>query len=172
MSFRLVLALLCMTSAGGLGFLWGQRLLKRIRMLEHILRFLDRLGRELEFGREPLPQIFEKLSGKSREPLKSFLRQTANDITEKKGNMYEIFSQNIQTYLNAGELSGTDIQELREFGRELGYPDRQLQMHTVEVLRQEIQRRVLHLKEQYPKSCRLCRTLGVAGGILLAVLLW
>ena len=57
-------------------------------------------------------------------------------------------------------------------GGELGYPDRQLQIHTVAVYRQDIKEILEELKKQYPQSCRLFRTLGMAAGILLAVLLW
>ena len=57
-------------------------------------------------------------------------------------------------------------------GSDLVYPDRQLQIHTVAVYRQEIKELLDELKKQYPQSCRLFRTLGMAAGILLAVLLW
>lgn len=172
MSVRLIPALLCIVSAGGLGFLKGQRMRKRIRMLEKLARMLDHMARELEFGREPLPQIFGKLSRKNAGQLQLFLQAVSKELAVEDVSMGDIFSRNIRRYMEGGDLSGDDLKRLYGFGSELGYPDRQLQIHTVEIYRQEISALVEELKKQYPQSCRLFRTLGMTAGILLAVLLW
>ena len=172
MPVRLSLVLLCIICAGGLGFLKGQRLRKRIQMLERLVRLLHHMERELEFGREPLPGIFRKLSEKNSGQLKQFLQNIAGEMTGEHDNMSEVFSRNIRRCLEGGDLSGEDLDRLYAFGSELGYPDRQLQIHTVEAYRQEMSTLLEELKKQYPQSCRLFRTLGTAAGILLAVLLW
>ena len=172
MPVRISLAGLCILCAGSLGFLKGQRLRKRIRMLERVVRLLDHMERELEFGREPLPEVFKKLSEKNTGELKVFLDHTAAQIQRGKNNISTAFSDNIRKYLSEGDLFAEDLQCLYGLGSELGYPDRQLQIHTVAVYRQEIKELLDELKKQYPQSCRLFRTLGMAAGILLAVLLW
>ena len=166
------LAWLCILCAGGLGFLKGQRLRKRIRILERIVRLLDHMERELEFGREPLPEVFKKLSEKNTGELKAFLEHAAVQMQQGKDNIAAVFAENVRTYLSEGDLFAEDLQRLYALGSELGYPDRQLQIHTVAVYRQEIKELLDELKKQYPQSCRLFRTLGMAAGILLAVLLW
>ena len=172
MSVRMSLAWLCILCAGGLGFLKGQRLRKRIRILERIVRLLDNMERELEFGREPLPEVFKKLSEKNTGELKAFLEHAAVQMQQGKDNIAAVFAENVRTYLSEGDLFAEDLQRLYALGSELGYPDRQLQIHTVAVYRQEIKELLDELKKQYPQSCRLFRTLGMAAGILLAVLLW
>ena len=166
MSVRMSLAWLCILCAGGLGFL------KRIRILERIVRLLDHMERELEFGREPLPEVFKKLSEKNTGELKAFLEHAAVQMQQGKDNIAAVFAENVRTYLSEGDLFAEDLQRLYALGSELGYPDRQLQIHTVAVYRQEIKELLDELKKQYPQSCRLFRTLGMAAGILLAVLLW
>ena len=172
MPVRISLAGLCILCAGSLGFLKGQRLRKRIRMLERIVRLLDHMERELEFGREPLPEVFKKLSEKNIGELKAFLEHAAVQMQQGKDNIAAVFAENVRTYLSEGDLFAEDLQRLYALGSELGYPDRQLQIHTVAVYRQEIKELLDELKKQYPQSCRLFRTLGMAAGILLAVLLW
>ena len=172
MPVRISLAGLCILCAGSLGFLKGQRLRKRIRMLERVVRLLDHMERELEFGREPLPEVFKKLSEKNTGELKAFLEHAAVQMQQGKDNIAAVFAENVRTYLSEGDLFAEDLQRLYALGSELGYPDRQLQIHTVAVYRQEIKELLDELKKQYPQSCRLFRTLGMAAGILLAVLLW
>lgn len=172
MPVRLSLAAVCILSAAGLGFLKGKNLRKRIRILEQMVRLLDHMESELEFGRESLPRIFAKLGKKSSGNLQLFLQSTAREMTEENKTICEIFSKNIRLYLEDGAFSGEDLERLYAFGSELGYPDRQLQIHTVEVYRQEMRTLLEELKKQYPQSCRLFRTLGTAAGVLLAVLLW
>lgn len=172
MSVRLSLAILCIGSAAGLGFLKGQNLRRRIRILEQLVRFLDHMERELEFGREPLPRIFAKLSEKCSGNLRQFWQNVSREMTEEDRNVCEIFSENMRRFLEDGALFQEDLERLCVFGAELGYPDRQMQIHTVEVYRREAGSLLEELKKQYPQSCRLFRTLGTAAGVLLAVLLW
>lgn len=172
MSVRLICGLLCIVSAAGLGWLKGIRMQKRIQALSKLIRLLNHIARELEFGREPLPEVFEKMAGRCGEPLQTFLSQTAEDLTHEYRSMREIFSQNVRTYLTGWDLEAEDLELLQKFGSELGFPDRQLQIHTVETYLQEVLRRREELRQQYPQTCRLCRTLGVSAGIFLAVLLW
>ncbi len=172
MSLRLSLAALCIVCAAGLGFLKGQRLRTRIRMLERMARLLLHMERELEFGREPLPQIFQKLSEKNDGRLKLFLKKVSKEMTTGNGEFRDIFSKNIQQCLEGGELTGEDIKRLYAFGNELGYPDRQLQIHAVAVFRKETEMLLEELKKEYPQSCRLFRTLWTAAGVFLAILLW
>ena len=78
----------------------------------------------------------------------------------------------MKEYLADWNLDRTDIRLLEQFGRELGYPDRQLQIHTVESYLQELELRKKELQKDYPKNSRLFRTLGLSAGVLAAVLLW
>lgn len=145
---------------------------KRIQALKQLLRFFSHVSRELEFGREPLPEIFEKMAVRSQKPLADFLKKTAEDMQTDKAYLYEIFSRNVQRYMACSDLEKEDLQLLTAFGHELGYPDRQLQIHTVENYLQEIRQRTEGLEKAYPESCRLFRVLGISAGMLAAVLLW
>lgn len=172
MPVRLTLAAVCVLCTGGLGFMKGQRLRKRIRMLEQLVRLLEHMERELEFGREPLPQVMLKLSEKNTGSLQMFLQHTSRQLQQGKAGVAVVFADNVRKYLSDGDLLAEDLSGLCRLGTELGYPDRQLQIHTVSVYRQEIKGLLEELKKQYPGSCRLYRTMGMAVGILLAVLLW
>ena len=114
----------------------------------------------------------KKLNEKNTGELKAFLEHAAAQMQQGKDNIAAVFAENVRTYLSEGDLFAEDLQRLYALGSELGYPDRQLQIHTVAVYRQEIKELLDELKTQYPQSCRLFRTLGMAAGILLAVLLW
>lgn len=172
MFVRLILSVLCVGSAGALGMLKGERMRQRIQALGQLIRFLTHVVRELEFGREPLPEIFEKMALRNKKPLQDFLTQTAKDLQSDTAYISEIFSRNVKEYLTDWNLDRTDIRLLEQFGRELGYPDRQLQIHTVESYLQELELRKKELQKEYPKNSRLFRTLGLSAGVLAAVLLW
>lgn len=172
MSVRLICGALCIISTAGLGWLKGVRMQKRIQALSKLIRLLHHMARELEFGREPLPEVFEKMGTRSTEPLRTFLLQTSEELQHEYRSIREIFSRNVQLYLTGWNLAAEDLKLLQSFGSELGFPDRQLQMHTVETYLQEVLRRREELRQQYPQTCRLCRTLGVSAGIFLTVILW
>ena len=114
MPVRISMAWLCILCAGGLGFLKGQRLRKRIRMLERIVRLLEHMERELEFGREPLPEVFKKLSEKNTGELKTFLEHTAVQMQQGKDNIAAVFTENIRKYLSEGDLFAEDLQRFHD----------------------------------------------------------
>lgn len=172
MSVRLILCLMCVCCAGALGILKGMRMRKRILALKQLLRFFTHVSRELEFGREPLPEIFEKMAARSQKPLADFLKKTAGDMRTDTAYLHEIFSRNVKEYMTCSDLEKEDLQLLTAFGHELGYQDRQLQIHTVENYQQEIRQRTEALEKEYPGNCRLFRVLGISAGLLVAVLLW
>ena len=69
-------------------------------------------------------------------------------MTTGNGEFRDIFSKNIQQCLEGGELTGEDIKRLYAFGNELGYPDRQLQIHAVAVFRKETEMLLEELKKE------------------------
>ena len=76
-----------------------KRMRQRIQALGQLIRFLSHVVRELEFGREPLPEIFEKMALRNKKPLQDFLTQTAKDLQSDTAYISEIFSRNVKEYL-------------------------------------------------------------------------
>lgn len=72
----------------------------------------------------------------------------------------------LQTFRGrAGKLSFS-------LGEKLGYLDREMQVAQLTLLEEELGYRIKTLKSAMPKQQKTYQSMGILGGILLAVLLW
>lgn len=168
---RTGLLLFCIALCASLGMLSAWRLKKRISLLRELDRMAILIRQEILSGRATLPDIFAGLGRRMRPPLSVFLTGMSRELkTCSKAEMDEIFSRNVDTAFAESPLFKQDMDNLKEVGRYLGYLDRDTQIHTLELYVQETERTIAELVCQYPEKSRLYRTLGVMGGIMLAVL--
>ena len=78
--------------------------------------------------------------------------------------------------LPEGCVSINGAEEEREsflsLGEKLGYLDREMQVAQLTLLEEELSHRIRTLKNTLPKQQKTYRSMGILGGILLAILLW
>lgn len=78
----------------------------------------------------------------------------------------------LQNFAGAHKNEEEGIEILQTLGRRLGYLDREQQICQIELLEAETEERRRQLREKLPEQKKICQSLGILGGILLAVLFW
>ena len=73
--------------------------------------------------------------------------------------------------LKQSALSAKDKEALMQMGAFLGYLDKDMQLRTVELYLEELDREIQTAGESIPGKQRLCRSLGILGGLFLVLLL-
>ena len=69
-------------------------------------------------------------------------------------------------------LSEEERESFLSLGEKLGYLDREMQVAQLTLLEEELDYRIKILKSAMPKQQKTYQSMGILGGILLAVLLW
>ncbi len=170
---RCALLLLCCLFCTLLGMLYAARLKSRIRELSGLERMAMLIRQEIAYGRLPLPDIFDRLGRRMEQPQADFLRSLGGEMKEHRDTCFsEIFSRKVDACLRTGNLRQEDLDSLKGMGAYLGYLDRDTQLHTLDMYLRDTEKKIRELSEQYPEKSRVCRTLGIMGGIFLAVLLF
>ena len=170
---RPALLLLCCLFSTLLGMLYASRLKSRIRELKGLERMAMLIRQEIAYGRLPLPDIFGRLGGRMEKPQADFLRALGGELKEHGDTRFEeIFSRQVDACLRTGNLRQEDLDSLKGMGAYLGYLDRDTQLHTLDMYLRDTQSKIRELSEQYPEKSRVCRALGIMGGLFLAVLLF
>lgn len=162
--------LVCASAA--LGFLMSKRLSGRLKQLKLLKKIMLFLRGEISCARTPLPEAFWSVSGKLPEPFRGFLRQVSQELERCEGNsLGEVFGENVDRCLGDASLTWEDLDRLKELGESLGYLDKSMQLACLDAWGRELDMEIEELTEGLPVRKKLFQSLGIMGGLFLAILL-
>ena len=172
-----LIAALCMILGGaGIGYAGSRELTEREKNLEILLQILFLLKGEIRCGNSSLSEAFGEIAGKIEGSFSKILLDAAQEMGGS--NLTEILEHCIQKNIYLQNFAGAHkneeegIEILQTLGRRLGYLDREQQICQIELLEAETEERRRQLREKLPEQKKICQSLGILGGILLAVLFW
>ena len=168
---RFLGALLLFFSCCGLGFWKGQQYAGRVHQLKELIKIGDFLKGEISFARTTLPEAMERISEKTDPPFSVFLATLAERMRNVSG---EDFSHTLQITMEEkmkGTLEKEDIQDFYQAACNLGYLDKEMQIHLLERYMREQEQKVETLGIQIPEKQKLFRSLGILGGAFFVILL-
>ena len=172
---KLAATLMLILGGAGTGYARSRELTEREKNLEILLQILFFLKGEIRSGNSPLPHAFRESAGKIEGSFSKILLDAAQEMEDSGGsNLAEILEHCIQKRNFAGAQKNEEegIEILQTLGRRLGYLDREQQICQIELLEAETEERRRKLREKLPEQKKICQSLGILGGILLAVLFW
>lgn len=165
--------LLILISSAGLGFRESCRLTCREKTLEMLLRMSVLLKAEIRCQNASLPEAFRGAGRKLPGIWGEFLLETARRAEECPGIRFgEIFRQCAGGKMGQLPLSEEEKTAFFALGENLGYLDMEMQMKQLELYETELLRYLETLRSEIPAKKKMYQSLGVLGGILLAVLVW
>ena len=176
---KLVATLFLILGGSGIGYARSRELTEREKNLEILLQILFLLKGEIRCGNSSLSEAFGEIAGKIEGSFSKILLDAAQEMRGSGGsNLTEILEHCIQKNIYLQNFAGAHkneeegIEILQTLGRRLGYLDREQQICQIELLEAETEERRRQLREKLPEQKKICQSLGILGGILLAVLFW
>lgn len=167
--WKLLGAILLASGCGWMGFHASANLGRRVRALQAMTQGLGLLEQELELDSPPLPQLMERLAGRSQEPARG-LFQGCGAALERLER--EEFSRSWQRLVEQLELLGEEGQTcLLPLGDTLGRCDWEEQQRVVRCVRQELSELLRQAREEQHRQGRVYQALGLSGGAFFVILL-
>lgn len=165
--------LLIILSGAGIGYSKSRELTLRERNLRQFLQMTVYLKGAIRCGCSSLPDAFSETAEKLPGIYGEFLRETACCLRDARGQtLGEIYRQCWEEKFSDLMFSAEERDLLLSFGGKLGYLDREMQLRQMELCEEEIQGLLNKLRKEMPDKKKIYQSLGVLGGVLLAVLLW
>lgn len=165
--------LLIIFSCAGLGFGQSLRLTGRLHTLELMKRMTVLLRGEIRFGNSSLCSSFYETGGKMKEPFGSFCRAVSESLSSLGGRSFEnVYGECAQKYMKLLYIEKEEEELFCSLGSRLGYLDLEMQMKELLLYEEELTRRTEELRREIPAKKKVYESLGILGGILLAVLVW
>lgn len=158
-------------SSAGIGFSYSFHLGRRLDQLRQLQRMALLLKGEISYGNTALPEALASIGRKLEEPFRFFLDRVASRLREYPDKSFQqVFQEEVQKDLKQSALSAKDKEALMQMGAFLGYLDKDMQLRNLELYLQELDREIGATVECIPGKQRLCRSLGILGGLFLVLL--
>lgn len=165
--------ILIMTAGAGLGFCKSYELTRRERAMEMLLRMVIYLKGEIRYGNASLHDAFGGAAAKLPGEYGVFMKAVAREMRSNTGQPFgEIFRGCAAVHLEGLGLTSEEQEKLFSLGEHLGYLDLDMQMKQLDLYERELERSIEELKAELPGKKKVYQSLGILGGILLAVLVW
>jgi stage III sporulation protein AB len=173
MLMRLIGAAAVVSGAAALGFFYAAQEKHRAQDLLELKKALLILSSEIEYMRTPLPAASVNIGKRSERWVGLLFERFGELLAENKGETaYQLWVQVIAEVKGKANLADEDWTVVEGFGKTLGYLDKQMQQNAISYVVDYIDEKAASLHLQADKNKKMYRSLGVIGGLLLAVVLW
>lgn len=164
---------LCVVAgASGLGFWLADQWRIHLKYLEQLRKMIFLLKGEILYAHSPLEEAFFRAGKKSGGELGVFFVDISRRIENQSGELFfTIWQEEIAGLGKRVPLSEKDRSELLGFGEHLGYLDLEMQERTILLYLEQLDLEIDYLREHQREKCRLYTSLGVMGGLFLAIIM-
>ncbi|MCD8084208.1 MAG: stage III sporulation protein AB [Clostridiales bacterium] len=166
-------ALLVVAGATGFGSWMAGRYRRRLGELEQLRQMIYLLKGQIVYAQAPLSEALEAVGERTDGPLAELFSRVAQRIYDQKGESFDQIWQEETKRLDGRDcaLAGADRKSLASLGRHLGFLDRDMQERNLLLYLEQLDLEIGRLRAQKQETCRMYTSLGVMGGLFLAVLL-
>ena len=163
--FKIILLISIVVASTLLGILLSKKYSNREKELKEMKSALNIFA--TKFTYEPIPNVFLEISNKIGENVgKIFERASSRMKEENAGEAWK------NAFLDVpNNLSKEDTRILSNLGRMLGQTDIEGQISEIEVVVQFLNTQLENAKQEKIKNEKMYRTLGIVGGLTIAIIL-
>ena len=134
---------------------------KQYREMEYVNRLLTQMQSEIRYARSSLGEIFARMGKDACEPYKSWFFAMVDGMKRRDGeSLARIWSDSVKKCLKNAGLPGEETERLAELGS---------QLVSVDIARLALSMK--ERREEMKAKVKLCRCLGMMGGLLIVTLL-
>lgn len=164
--------ILVLAGCAGVGFYTGNQLVQRLDQLMELVKISEFLKGEISFSRSTLPEALGRIGTKSKKPFQEFLENLSVDMKKYSGEAFaDLLEQEMNLYLSDSALHKSDLQEFYLTYKNLGYLDKEMQVHLLERYIKEREKEIDRMYQKLPAQKKLFHSLGVLGGLFLSIIL-
>lgn len=156
----------------GLGFRISYELIYRMEDLQQIKRVIIMLRGEIKYANAPLTEALSSIAFRVAAPWKELLKEITETMEACDGETFASIFQTVQKkYLDGTSLLPSDISRLADFGANLGYLDKEMQIRNIDLYLEELEEQMKEAGEKVEKNSKLYRIMGMAVGVLILIII-
>lgn len=155
-----------------MGLRAADRIQEEYRQMQYLQQIIYMLISEIRYERAYLAEAFLHIKAQARKPYSDWLDGMSRSMhSREEGTFSDIWENGVRTYLAQCALPEEEKGRLGALGGRLGAADMEMQIKTLELYQEQLDLSMSEKREGMRTKMRLCRCLGITGGIFLTVLL-
>lgn len=169
---KIVGSVLVIISSAGMGFFFSNEMKCRIDNLKELKKLISLLRGDIRYANTPLPEAINSITRRQSGSFDSFFHYVSAKLHELSGRTFsEIWREAVQKELSDTSLSKKDKLQIIQFGENLGYLDKDMQMNTIDLFLSQIEDEIKDLSKNIKEKAYLCNTLGIMAGIFIIIIM-
>ena len=173
MLIRIIGTLLVMAGSVGFGIYFSAKEKFRVQDLLEFKKALMILASEIEYMRATLAEACANISKRTSHGVREIFSDFSDSLAQNEGETaYQLWTAALQKNSQKIFLAQEDKIIFEDFGKTLGYLDKQMEKNAIDFAVKYIDEKAASLQKQSDKNKKMYRSLGVIGGLLIAVVLW
>ena len=158
-------------SCGLIGVVQNRNLKRRIDLLEDFYQMILILKSNINYFKEPLIDIFTKLSKNGHSKAYLLLNEIVIDISNKNLEIPQIWANNVSLAYNKSSLTKKDIEVMSYLGSFIGQTDYINQLQHFQYLEENLKIQIEQAKEELKCKGPMYNKIGYFIGAIIGILL-
>lgn len=172
MMVKLIGGLIICLSMSALGLKKAVMLDKRLEILNEFEKSLILLKGEIKYSAASLPEAVLSVSNRTSELIKEFYERIYEQISNNNELKFKtVWEESVTEVFKDDILSTEDKAVIREPGTQLGHLDVSMQLRSIDLCMDRLKERQMSAAEDIKEKSKLYKTMGVAGGVLVMLVL-
>lgn len=169
---KMIGCILVILSSAGMGFFFSNEVKCRIEDLKELRKLITLLRGDIRYGNTPLPEAISAIARRHKGSYAPFFAKISSRLLELSGLTFQdIWKEAVENELSDTALSKKDKQQLLQFGDNLGYLDKDMQMNTLELFLSQLEEEIRELSKTVKEKSYLYNSLGIMAGIFIAIVM-
>ena len=169
---KIIGCVLVILSSAGMGFYFSSEMRSRIEDLKELRKLISLLRGDIRYANTPLPEAISSIQRRHDGNFQRFFRYVSSRLDELSGQTFtEIWKKATEQELVNTALTRKDKLHLAQFGENLGYLDKDMQMNTIDLYLAQLEEVIVDSSKTVKEKTYLFNTLGIMGGIFITIIM-
>jgi stage III sporulation protein AB len=173
MSIKIITSILIVGCSTLLGLQAGSRYITRVKEIRMLQIIFAQLETEILHYSTFLPEAIEKISYATQGALKEFFLEFAHRLHSRTGDTAaDVWEEVLEKWRKYFSMDREEYEILLRFGKVLGASDKEGQLRYFHLIQAQLKNQEKKAEEARSKYERMYRSLGLLGGLALAIILF
>lgn len=165
--FKLFILCFIIGASSCIGILLSKKYANREKEIKEMKTGLNMFATKIKFTYEPIPILFAEIANKIGGNVGKIFSTAASYMKEKTaGDAWEASLEEVEHNFNK-----EDVTVLKNLSKMLGQTDLEGQLSEIEIVNQFLSSQLENAGEERRKNEKMYRTLGIVGGLTIAIIL-